>query len=1057
MKNRRSSSPPSFKTGANSRQSLPHRYAIALLSVAAAVLLRWILVPVLHNNFGLITLYGAVAIAVWYAGWRPAVLATVLGYIAARYLFFASSDSGAFAVLGEIVGPTMYGLSCGLIIYFGERVRRANDQLLQLFHSTNTLEDALTKEKELLATTLASIGDAVIVTDAEGHVTSLNAEAERLLGWKNAEVVHRPLSDVFRIIDERSRRPAENPVNRALREGAVVGLANHTLLIARDGREIPIDDSAAPIRQGDGPVLGVALVFRDVTEQRSAQRAQARLAAIVEFSGDAIITKNLDSIIQTWNVGAQQLLGYTAEEAIGKPVTIIFPEDRLNEEDAIVERLRRGQAVERFETIRVAKNGRRIPVSVSISPLKDSEGDVIGASKIIHDVSAIVSAREALILEKELLATTLASIGDGVIVTDTQSRVTFLNPEAERLTGWTNANAEGRPLSVVFRIVNERTRRVAENPAEKALRLGTVVGLANHTMLLREDGAEFLIDDSAAPIRNKNGSMFGAVLVFRDVTEQRKLYEAREQLAAIVEYSGEAIATKNLDGIIQTWNASAEKLFAYRADEIIGKPVTILIPPERLSEEEEILSRLRRGLPAERLETIRLKKDGTPIPVSVTVSPIKNPEGEVIGASKLIQDITARTRLETQRQQLLAREQSLRAQAEAAGRVKDEFLATVSHELRTPLSAILGWATMLNRGTIEPAIASRGIESIERNARAQAQLIEDLLDVSRIISGKLRLDIQPVTLISIIEEALDAVRPAAEAKSIQLNVNIDAAADHLRADPGRLQQIIWNLLSNSMKFTASGGKVVVDVKRTGSMVAISVSDTGEGINPKFLPYVFDRFQQADSSVTRKHGGLGLGLAITRHLVEMHGGSVEAHSEGEGRGATFTVKLPTPATHVETSHTGDNGKLDHQSSRQQAVEPPSLRGLRVLAIDDSTDTRQLVSIVLEQCGALVTTAPSVREALEIFADWKADVIICDIGMPEEDGYTFIRTIRQLPPEKGGDTPAIALTGYVRVEDRLQALRAGYQMFVPKPIEASELCTIVASLVGGNTHREPNENN
>ena len=1027
---------------------MSRRYTIALLSVATAVLLRWILIPVLHDNFPFITLYGAVAIAVWYAGWRPATLATLVGYVAARYLFFTPTESAAFTALGEIVGLTAYGLSCGLIIYFGERMHRANDELLQLFQSTNTLENALTKEKELLATTLASIGDAVIVTDAQGHVTSVNAEAERLLGWKNSEVVQRRIDDVFRIVDERSRQPAENPVNRALREGAVVGLANHTILIARDGREIPIDDSAAPIRQGDGPVLGVALVFRDVTEQRAAQRVQARLAAIVEFSGDAIITKNLDSIIQTWNVGAERLFGYTAEEVIGKPVTIIFPNDRLNEEDAILEKLRRGQAEERFETVRVAKDGRRIPVSVSISPLKDPEGNVTGASTIIHDVTDIVAAREALTLEKELLATTLASIGDGVIVTDTESRVTYLNPEAERLTGWTNSNAAGRPLSVVFRIVNEQTRHVAENPVEKALRLGTVVGLANHTALLREDGAEFLIDDSAAPIRHKDGSLFGVVMVFRDVTEQRKLYEAREQLAAIVEYSGEAIATKNLDGIIQTWNASAEKLFGYRADEIVGKPVTILIPPERLGEEDEILSRLRRGLPAERLETIRLKKDGTPIPVSVTVSPIKNPEGEVIGASKLIQDITARTRLETQRQELLAREQSLRAQAEAAGRVKDEFLATVSHELRTPLSAILGWATMLNRGNIEPTIASRGLESIERNAKAQAQLIEDLLDVSRIISGKLRLDIKPVTLTSIIEEALDAVRPAAEAKSIQLNVTIDPAADHLRADPGRLQQIIWNLLSNSIKFTTSGGEVIVAVKRTGPMVAISVSDTGEGIDPTFLPYVFDRFQQADSSVTRRHGGLGLGLAITRHLVEMHGGSVEAHSEGEGRGATFTVKLPTFATHVETLFTSDKVKGDHQSARHQKIEPPNLEGLKILAIDDSTDTRQLVSVVLEDCGALVTTAASVREALDIFQGWKADVLICDIGMPEQDGYTFIRTIRQLPPEKGGDTPAIALTGYARVEDRLQALHAGYQMFVAKPIEAAELCTIVANLVRGN---------
>ncbi len=1009
-----------------------------------AIFLRWALNPVLQDSFPFITLYGAIAIAVWYGRWQPAAFASLLGYFAARYLFF-SANATSFTVLTEITGLTAYALSSAIIIYFGERLHRANDELLELFESVNTLEDKSAREKELLERTLASIGDAVIVTDSKGHILSINTQAERLLGWKNSEVVQKPLNDAFRIIDERTRQAAENPVERALREGVIIGLSNHTLLISRDGREIPIDDSAAPIKQGDGPVLGVALVFRDVSEQRAAQRAQARLAAIVEFSGDAIITKNLESIIQTWNVGAEKLFGYTANEVIGKSVTILFPEERLSEEDAILERLRRGQAVARLETVRVAKDGRRIPVSVSISPLKDSEGNVIGASKIIRDVSAVVAAREALIREKELLLTTLTSIGDGVIVTDAQSRVTLLNSEAERLTGWTTANAAGRPLSIVFRIVNEGTRRAVENPVDKALRLGTTVGLANHTMLLREDGAEFLIDDSAAPIRDKDGSLFGVVLVFRNVTDQRRAHEAREQLAAIVEHSGEAIATKNLDGIIQTWNASAEKLFGYRADEIIGKSVTILIPPDRLGEEDRILSRIRRGLPAERLETIRLKKDGTPTEVAVTVSPLKDPDGEVIGASKLIQDITERKRIEEERQALLEREQGLRAQAEVAGRMKDEFLATVSHELRTPLNAILGWATMLKKGDLEPATAGRGIDSIERNARSQAQLIEDLLDVSRIVSGKVRLDVKPAILSSIVDEALEAVRPAAEAKSIQLDVNIDPATDLLRGDPARLQQVIWNLLSNSIKFTPSGGAVTLSAKRVDSSAMISVSDTGEGIKPEFLPYVFDRFQQADSSATRRHGGLGLGLAITRHLVEMHGGTVEAHSDGEGQGATFTVKLPSLNSTPESSRTKDGVNRDRPSS--QVTQPPELQGIKILAIDDSNDTRELVSTVLEDSGAIVATACSVREALDLFAVWKPDVLVCDIGMPEEDGHTFITTIRQLPVEEGGNTPAIALTGYVRVEDRMRALRAGYQMFVPKPVEASELCLVIANLISG----------
>src|SRR5437868_2236706 len=810
-------------------------------------------------------------------------------------------------------------------------MHRAKDQLRTVVRIRESLEQTVATEKELLATTLASIGDAVIVTDMQGRIISVNPEAERLTGWKNSDAEGQPLFQVFRIVNEHTRQPADDPVQKALRDGMPVGLANHTVLISKDGREIPIDDSAAPIREASGPVLGVVLVFRDVTEQRAAQQARARLAAIVEFSGDAIVTKSLDGIIQSWNVGAQRLFGYTAEEVIGKPVTIIFPPDRLNEEDTILQRIRHGQPVERLETIRVAKDGRQIPVWVSISPLKDADGNVTGASKIIHDVSEVLAAREALIREKELLATTLASIGDGVIVTDAQSRVTFLNAEAERLTGWTNANASGRPLSVVFRIVNEQTRRVAENPVDKALRLGTVVGLANHTMLLREDGEEFLIDDSAAPIRNEDGSVFGVVLVFRDVTAQRRAQEAREQLAAIVEYSGEAIATKNLDGIIQTWNASAEKLFGYKAEEIIGKPVTILIPPERLLEEEEILSRLRRGVPAEHLENIRLNKDGRRIPVLLTVSPLKDNEGYVIGASKLIHDMTDRKRIEDERQKLLAREQSLRTQAEAAGRMKDEFLATVSHELRTPLNAILGWATILNRTKLDDLTERRGMKSIERNARAQAQLIEDLLDVSRIISGKMRLDVKPVVLTPIVEVAIDAVRPAADAKSIRLEMVINPDANHLRADEARLQQIIWNLLSNSIKFTPAGGFVQVKMKRTSSMAEISVSDTGEGIKSEFLPFIFDRFQQADSSVTRKHGGLGLGLAITRHLVEMHGGTIEAESEGEARGAKFTVRLPVQAVVPHTA------MIDAQRKSQTpngADGRPNLAGVKVLAVDDS---------------------------------------------------------------------------------------------------------------------------
>ena len=383
------------------------------------------------------------------------------------------------------------------------------------------------QQKELLHTTLASIGDAVIVTDTTGRVTFLNGEAERLTGWKLAEASEQLLPAVFRIIHEKTRQPAENPVEKVLRMGRVVGLANHTILLAKDGQEIPIDDSAAPIRDASAALFGVILVFRDFTERRKALETAARLSAIVENTGDAIISKNLEGIVQTWNFGAERLLGYRPEDIIGKSIRVIIPPDRQAEEDEILGRIRNGKVMERLETIRQAKDGRHIHVSITISPLKDPDGQIIGASKIMRDISDIAAAQEALAQEKELLSVTLASIGDAVIVTDADGHITSLNREAEQLTGWRTLEAQGRSLPDVFKIVNETTRQSVENPVDKVLRLGMVVGLANHTTLISKDGRETPIDDSAAPIRRPAGPLFGVVLIFRDFTKTR---EAQQQL-----------------------------------------------------------------------------------------------------------------------------------------------------------------------------------------------------------------------------------------------------------------------------------------------------------------------------------------------------------------------------------------------------------------------------------------------------------------------------------------------------------------------------------------------
>lgn len=414
-------------------------------------------------------------------------------------------------------------------------------------------------------------------------------------------------------------------------------------------------------------------------------------------------------------------------------------------------------------------------------------------------------------------------------------------------------------------------------------------------------------------------------------------------------------------------------------------------------------------------------------------------------ATELKQEVAERIQAEEERAKLLVREQAARAEAEAANRAKDEFLATLSHELRTPLTSILGWSHLIRSGKLPEAASAAALETIERNARAQSQLIDDLLDVSRIITGKLRLDARPVEIASVIEAAIEAVRPAARAKNIRLESELKTVAGTLFGDATRLQQVAWNLLSNAVKFTPEGGQVDVRLNRINSHLEITVEDTGEGISAEFLPHIFDRFRQADGTTTRKHGGLGLGLAIARHLVELHGGEIHATSQGEGRGTTFIVSLP-----LTTDRPGDDG-AQPISPASRDIRLPSdysatLGGLRVLVVDDETDTRELIAFTLSRCGAEVKTSATAKEGLSMLEAWEPDVLVSDIGMPDVDGYEFIRRVRELDTGSTGRIPALALTAYAGMEDRLRALSAGFQMHMAKPLDPNELVAGVASLAG-----------
>ena len=413
-------------------------------------------------------------------------------------------------------------------------------------------------------------------------------------------------------------------------------------------------------------------------------------------------------------------------------------------------------------------------------------------------------------------------------------------------------------------------------------------------------------------------------------------------------------------------------------------------------------------------------------------------------ATELRMEMAVRRQAEEERAHLLVREQAARAEAEAANRNKDEFLATLSHELRTPLTAILGWSHLLRTKKLETPELNRALDTIERNARSQSQLIDDLLDVSRIITGKLSIERARVDLSKVIDGALDVTRPLAEAKDLQFEIAFEPSSCFVLGDSTRLQQIFWNLFSNAVKFTPKGGKVVVDAKTAGSRAAISVSDTGIGIKAELLPFIFDRFRQGDGSTTREHGGLGLGLAIVRHLVELHGGNVEVESEGIGCGATFKVTIPLAIGDMVV----DREQIEVVSAQSLAssLSLQLLNGIKVLVVDDEHDSRELLTMILTRCGSDVRCSDSAANAFEAFNEWLPDLLVSDIGMPNEDGYSLMRRVRSLDSNHARQVPAVALTAYATDEDRVQALSAGFQMHVTKPIEPESFVTSLASVLG-----------
>ena len=728
---------------------------------------------------------------------------------------------------------------------------------------------------------------------------------------------------------------------------------------------------------GSGPsAASNHLIAVDIDEL---ERLRALLAAIVVSSEDAIASKSLDGIVTSWNGSAELLFGYSAEEMIGQPILRIIPPELHHEEVAILAKLRAGERIERFETVRLHKSGERVDISLTVSPVRDRFGKVVGAAKIAHDISGRKRAERALAEEAHALEI-LNRVGKAVAAQWELERIVQIVTDAA-------TELSGAAYGAFFYNVVKGS--------EESYRLYALSGAA------------------------------------RDSFEQFPMPRATQVFGPT--FRGE--------GPIRSADIRKDPRYGKNAPHLGMPPghlpvVSYLAVPVTVHS-GEVIGGMFFGHPRTGVFTERAERLAVGIAAQAAIA---------IDNARLFQALREQEaqlrQVLSEREQILESERAARSEAERLGHMKDEFLATLSHELRTPLNAIQGWATLLRQPGVTREDHERGLETIERNVRAQGQIINDLLDMSRIISGKVHLEVQPLQLHEVIHNSIETVRQSAIAKHIRIMPLLDSSIGMVRGDPNRLQQVLWNLLSNAVKFTPSGGRVQVILERVNSHVEIVVEDSGVGIRAEFLPYVFDRFRQGDPTTSRRFGGLGLGLSIVKSLIELHGGSVRVKSPGENQGSTFVVALPISPIQEDTHRIK---RLPTLSDPLEAIELPRLEGVKVLIVDDEPDGRALVARILEGRGAHPVCASNAAEALALLQRDVFDILLSDIGMPDVDGYELIRKVRALDADRPGPIPAIAVTAYARPEDRQRSLLAGYQMHLAKPVEAREIVAAISSLL------------
>jgi PAS domain S-box-containing protein len=846
-------------------------FLLSLCFVALAVAVRWLLDPWLGDHLALVTLYGAVAAAVWIGGYTQGVTAAIVGYLACDYFFVAPRGTFGFSDTSSFVGALTYTVTCAVIVGLGNATHEAR-------HKAHG-------HSELLRTTLASIGDAVVTTDLSGRVTSMNRMAESLLGRTEDDSRGELLTDVFRAVNEDSS-PIENPATLVLREDCVPDATNRHVLIAKDDTERLIDHNVAPIRDENGQIVGGVLTFRDVTDRRKAELAREKsereLADFFENASVAMHWIGPDGVILRANHAELAMLGYTRDEYVGQHISK-FHVDRDVIDDAL-SRLLRGDSLSKFP-----------------ARMRHSNGSI---KKVFIDSNSL----------------------------------------------WEKA-----------RFLHSRC------------------------------------------------------LMF-DVTEQKREEETRSLLAAIVSASDDAIVSMTLEGIILSWNQGAQRLFGYSPAEAVGRSIDLIIPKELRPEERQILQRIRQGDRVDHFETIRMSKDGRRLDISLTVSPVREESGRVIGASKVARDVTERKQMD----------EAMRE----ADRRKDEFLATLAHELRNPLAPIRHSLEILLRSEGDPRLFRHATDILGRQLSHMIRLVDDLLDVSRITRDKLQLRKTRLDLASIIRNAVEASRPLAERDQQTIDVSLPEQPIFLEGDPVRLTQVFSNLFNNACQYTQPGGRIWLTAERHDSEVVVLVRDSGIGMPADQLDGIFEMFAQVNEDSERPRRGLGIGLTLVRRLVQLHGGTVTARSEGRGLGSEFEVRLPIAASHPDFEPAASARTLDSTARR-------------ILVVDDNHDSAESIATLLQLSGHRPFVVHDGVAAVEAAEHLRPDVVLLDVGLPKLSGIDACRRIRGQAWGKG--MVIVALTGWGQDVDRRNTKDAGFDAHLVKPVDYGNLLQLLAALL------------